>query len=50
MSGRTVTLEIRIKLADGKHPFVPAVITANGRVKPFMGLVNGKEEQHKEGR
>lgn len=50
MSSRTVTLEIRIKLADGKHPFVPAVITANGRVKPFVGLVNGKEEQHKEGR
>jgi integrase/recombinase XerD len=49
MPGRTVTLEIRIKLADGKHPFVPAVITSNGRVKPFTGLVNGKEEQHKEG-
>lgn len=49
MSGRTVTLEIRIKLTDGRHPFVPAVITSNGRVKPFVGLVNGKEEQHKEG-
>jgi integrase/recombinase XerD len=49
MTGRTVTLEIRIKLADGRHPFVPAVITSNGRVKPFAGLVNGREEQHKEG-
>src|SRR5271168_4212205 len=49
MTGRTVTLEIRIKLADGRHPFVPAVITSNGRVKPFVGLVNGREEQHKEG-
>ena len=49
MPGLTVTLEIRIKLADGRHPFVPAVITSNGRVKPFVGMVNGKEEQHKEG-
>ena len=49
MSARTVTLELRIKLADGRHPFVPAVITANGRIKPFVGLVSGKEEQHKEG-
>src|ERR1700676_3106614 len=49
MPGLTVTLEIRIKLADGRNPFVPAVITSNGRVKPFVGMVNGKEEQHKEG-
>jgi integrase/recombinase XerD len=49
MPGQTVTLEIRIKLPDGRYPFVPAVITSNGRVKPFVGFVNGKEEQHKEG-
>jgi hypothetical protein len=50
MFSTTVTLEIRIKLPNGKHPFVPAVVTPNGRVKPFMGLVNGKEQLHKQGR
>jgi integrase/recombinase XerD len=48
MSSPTVTLEIRIK-SGGKHPFVPAVMTSNGRVKPFVAWINGKEEQHKEG-
>lgn len=48
MSSPTVTLEIRIK-SGGKHPFVPAVMTSNGRVKPFVAWVNGKEERHNEG-
>jgi len=41
-------LEIRIK-SGGRYPFVPAVMTSNGRVKPFAAWVNGKEEPHKEG-
>jgi integrase/recombinase XerD len=48
MSSPTVMLEIRIK-SGARHPFVPAVMASNGRVKPFVGWVNGKEEHHKEG-
>lgn len=48
MPSNTVSLEIRIK-SEGKHPFVPAVLTSNGRVKSFVAWVNGKEEHHKEG-
>lgn len=48
MPSNTVSLEIRIK-SEGKHPFVPAVLTSNGRVKSFVAWVNGKEEPHKEG-
>jgi integrase/recombinase XerD len=47
---REVNLTKRIRLADGSTRFCPAVLAANGRVKPDYVLVDGKPEHHPEGR
>jgi len=45
---REVNLTKRVKTAQGLR-YCPAALSANGRVKPDLVLVNGKEERHPEG-
>jgi hypothetical protein len=40
----TVTVRIRVKL-HGKYPYLPAVWSGNGRLKPKAALVNGNERK-----
>jgi hypothetical protein len=40
----TVTVMIRAKL-NGKYPYLPAVWSGNGRLKPNVAFVNGSEQQ-----
>jgi integrase len=40
----TVTVMIRAKL-NGKYPYLPAVWSGNGRLKPNVALVNGNEQK-----
>ena len=35
---------IRAKVG-GKHPYLPAVVNANGRIKPAVALVSGGERR-----
>jgi integrase/recombinase XerD len=45
---REVNLTKRVKTAQGLR-YCPVALSANGRVKPDLVLVNGKEERHPEG-
>src|SRR5437879_5270576 len=45
---RVVNLTKRVKTAQGLR-YCPVALSANGRVKPDLVLVNGKEERHPEG-
>lgn len=45
---REVNLTKRIKTAQGLR-YCPVALSANGRVKPDLVLVNGKEKRHPEG-
>jgi len=45
---REVNLTKRVKTAQGLR-YCPVALSANGRVKPDLVLVNGKEEKHPEG-
>jgi integrase len=45
---REVNLTKRVKTAQGVR-YCPVALSANGRVKPDLVLVNGKEERHPEG-
>jgi integrase len=45
---REVNLTKRVKTPQGKR-YCPAVLSANGRIRPDVVLVNGKEERHPEG-
>src|SRR5208282_3256133 len=45
---REVNLTKRIRTTNGMR-FCPVVLSANGRVKPDVVLVNGKQETHREG-
>jgi integrase/recombinase XerD len=45
---RQVNLTKRVRTENGTR-FCPVVTSANGRVKPDVALVNGKEERHPEG-
>ena len=45
---RVVNLTKRVKTAQGLR-YCPVALSANGRVKPDLVLVNGKEEKHPEG-
>jgi len=50
MANREVNLTKRIRIPeDNSTRFCPVVFSANGRVKPEVVLVNGKEERHPEG-
>ena len=58
MPNREVNLTKRVWLKDAKNKhgqeqpgfrFCPVVLSANGRVKPDLVLVNGQEERHTEG-
>jgi integrase len=48
MANREVNLTKRINTPSGLR-YCPVVLSANGRVKPDVVLVNGKEEHHPEG-
>src|SRR5438552_652076 len=45
---REVNLTKRVKTAQGLR-YCPVALSANGRVKPDLVLVNGEEERHSEG-
>jgi integrase len=45
---REVNATKRVKTAQGLR-YCPVVLSANGRIKPDVVLVNGKEERHPEG-
>src|SRR5215470_1265047 len=45
---REVNLTKRVKTAHGLR-YCPVALSANGRVKPDIVLINGKEERHSEG-
>lgn len=48
MSSR-VSLYIRIRTADGRHPYVKPVYAANQRLRKHYAVVDGKAEYHPEG-
>ena len=48
MANREVNLTKRIQTTSGWR-YCPVVLSANGRVKPDVVLVNGNEERHTEG-
>src|SRR5712691_12088941 len=45
---REVNLTKRVKTAQGLR-YLPVALSANGRIKPDVVLVNGREERHPEG-
>src|SRR5215470_12371425 len=49
MANRECNLTKRIRLADGTTRFCRVVLSNNGRVKPDLVWVNGKQEAHPEG-
>jgi integrase/recombinase XerD len=49
MAHQKVALQLRIRLSNGKRAYVHPVFTANGRMKPLTGIVNGHPEHHPEG-
>ena len=49
MAHQKVALQLRIRLSNGKRAHVHPVFTANGRMKPLTGIVNGQPEHHPEG-
>jgi len=50
MANREVNLTKRIRIPDDNSTrFCPVVVSANGRIKPDVVLINGKEERHSEG-
>jgi len=48
MANREVNLTKRVQTGKGVR-YCPVVLSANGRVKPDVVLVNGHEERHTEG-
>jgi len=48
IANREANLTKRIRTADGKR-YCPVVISANGRIKQDLVLVDGREERHPEG-
>jgi len=48
MPNREVNVTKRVQTAKGPR-YCPVVLSANGRIKPDVVLVNGREERHPEG-
>jgi integrase/recombinase XerD len=48
MANREVNLTKRVQTSRGLR-YCPAALSANGRVKPDVVIVNGQEERHPEG-
>src|SRR5438445_13246941 len=46
MANQKVSLRIRIKTNDGTRRYAGPVFAANGRLRPFYALVEGKAEFH----
>ncbi len=42
-------LYIRVRLKDGRHPFVEPVSSGNNKIKAFYAIVDGEHEHHPEG-
>ncbi len=42
-------LYIRVRLNDGRHPFVEPVSSGNNKIKAFYAIVDGEPEHHPEG-
>jgi integrase/recombinase XerD len=45
----SVRLKIRVRLDDGKYPYLDPVFGNNGKLKPHYAAVDGKPEHHPEG-
>ena len=45
----TVHLKLRVKLPDGSRAYVEPVYSANQKLKPLYGVVDGKHRHHPEG-
>jgi integrase len=39
-----VTIVLRVKLEDGKYPYLPAVMSGNGRLEPMVAEFNGRRK------
>ena len=44
-----VTIMLRVKTDDGKYPFLPAIMSSNGRLEPLAALYNGRKKTFAEG-
>jgi hypothetical protein len=44
-----VRIKIRVRLSDGTYLFLDPIDSANGKLKPFYAIVDGKPEHHPEG-
>lgn len=42
MHRRTVSIMLRVKEGHGNQPYYPAVVAANGTIKPFFARIGGK--------
>lgn len=40
----TVTIMLRVKLEDGKYPYLPASMSGNGRLEPLAAEYNGRKK------
>ncbi len=49
MQQRTVGIMLRVKDDHGYHPFYPAIVAANGTIKPFYARIGGKEVYRPDG-
>ena len=48
MANREVNLTKRVQTSKGLR-YCPVVLSANGRVKPDLVILNGQQERHPEG-
>ena len=45
----TVTIMLRVKTEDGKYPFLPAVMSGNGRLEPLAAEYKGRKKTFQSG-
>jgi integrase/recombinase XerD len=49
MNTPSVPLKLRLRLANGSRRYAEPVFASNGKLKPLVALIDGKEERHDEG-
>jgi hypothetical protein len=49
MHRRTVGIMLRVKEGHGNQPYYPAVVAANGTIKPFYARIGGKPVLRQDG-
>ena len=49
LTHRGHAMKVRVRLSDGTYPFLDPIESANGKLKPFYAIVDGKPEHHPEG-